>query len=176
MSEGPVTPRITVGYERSISVRPYETAKASIFVQADVVGTWSEDGLFVPDKGAVSEAAKAAFFEAKVAVLSQLNLKFEVTQEQIVLEMLDKHLGPIDIVAEPTHVTRTPPMAAPASAAKSSKADKEADLLANPAKWWDNRVGKTNPKAPDFKHKDSGEGIWLDKASPALKEAYGLPF
>lgn len=173
MSEGQVTPRVTVGYERSVSVRPYETAKASIFVQADVVGTWSKDGLFVPDTGAVSEAAKAAFFEAKVAVLSQLNLKFEITQEQVVLEMLDKHLGPIEIVSEQP---RAAAATAPAAAAKSSKADKEADLLANPETWWDNRVGKTNPKAPDFKHKKSGEGIWLDKASPALKEAYGLPF
>lgn len=40
------------------------------------------------------------------------------------------------------------------------------DLLENPNKWWDNRSKKSNPRSPDFKHKDSGEGLWLD-TSPA---------
>ncbi|XP_027922400.1 protein OSB3, chloroplastic/mitochondrial-like isoform X2 [Vigna unguiculata] len=35
------------------------------------------------------------------------------------------------------------------------------DLVQNPAKWWDNRVDKRNEKAPDFKHKETGEGLWL---------------
>ncbi|KAL3612392.1 hypothetical protein D5086_003412 [Populus alba] len=40
------------------------------------------------------------------------------------------------------------------------------DLVENPHKWWDNRVDKKNPKSPDFKHKETGEGLWLD-TSPA---------
>ncbi|XP_027359050.1 protein OSB2, chloroplastic-like [Abrus precatorius] len=36
------------------------------------------------------------------------------------------------------------------------------DLIQNPAKWWDNRLDKRNAKAPDFKHKDTGEVLWLN--------------
>ncbi|KAK7363948.1 hypothetical protein VNO80_12233 [Phaseolus coccineus] len=38
------------------------------------------------------------------------------------------------------------------------------DLVQNPAKWWDNRLDKRNEKAPDFKHKETGEGLWLDSS------------
>ncbi|XP_006845708.2 protein OSB3, chloroplastic/mitochondrial isoform X4 [Amborella trichopoda] len=40
------------------------------------------------------------------------------------------------------------------------------DLVANRDKWWDNRLSKVNPKAPDFKHKDSGKGLWLNGSTP----------
>ncbi|GAV83843.1 hypothetical protein CFOL_v3_27288 [Cephalotus follicularis] len=40
------------------------------------------------------------------------------------------------------------------------------DLVENPNKWWDNRLGKKNGKAPDFKHKETGEGLWLSNAPP----------
>ncbi|QHO13665.1 hypothetical protein HN873_052952 [Arachis hypogaea] len=36
------------------------------------------------------------------------------------------------------------------------------DLVNNPTKWWDNRIDKRNPKAPDFKHKETGEVLWLN--------------
>lgn len=32
----------------------------------------------------------------------------------------------------------------------------------NPTEWWDNRKDKRNPKAPDFKHKTTGEVLWID--------------
>lgn len=35
-------------------------------------------------------------------------------------------------------------------------------FFANPLDWWDNRKNKKNPKSPDFKHKDTGEALWLD--------------
>ncbi|GAB2246864.1 hypothetical protein Droror1_Dr00006746 [Drosera rotundifolia] len=38
------------------------------------------------------------------------------------------------------------------------------DVLENPDKWWDNRSRKHSAKFPDFKHKDTGEVLWLDKA------------
>ncbi|KAL8039488.1 hypothetical protein ABFX02_10G040300 [Erythranthe guttata] len=40
------------------------------------------------------------------------------------------------------------------------------DLVENPDKWWDNRTKKKNPKAPDFRHKETGEVLWLN-GSPA---------
>ncbi|TKY44506.1 OSB3 [Spatholobus suberectus] len=57
-------------------------------------------------------------------------------------------------------------------AAKSKKAkdckggESWNDLVQNPAKWWDNRLNKRNEKAPDFKHKETGEVLWLN-ASPS---------
>lgn len=46
---------------------------------------------------------------------------------------------------------------------KEKKADDDSwkDLVENSGKWWDNRSNKKNPKAPDFKHKDLGTGLWL---------------
>ncbi|KAL6521026.1 hypothetical protein OROGR_017595 [Orobanche gracilis] len=38
------------------------------------------------------------------------------------------------------------------------------DLVENPDSWWDNRTKKTNPKAPDFKHKKTGEPLWLGRS------------
>lgn len=35
-------------------------------------------------------------------------------------------------------------------------------FFANPVDWWDNRKNKKNPKYPDFKHKDTGEALWVD--------------
>ncbi|KAL1565977.1 protein OSB2, chloroplastic-like [Salvia divinorum] len=39
------------------------------------------------------------------------------------------------------------------------------DLVENPSKWWDNRANKRNPKAPDFKHKETQKALWL-RGSP----------
>ncbi|KAI4329719.1 hypothetical protein MLD38_028072 [Melastoma candidum] len=35
-------------------------------------------------------------------------------------------------------------------------------FFANPLEWWDNRRNKRNPKYPDFKHKDTGEALWVE--------------
>nr|DAD40521.1 TPA_asm: hypothetical protein HUJ06_014844 [Nelumbo nucifera] len=39
-------------------------------------------------------------------------------------------------------------------------------FFANTYEWWDNRRGKTNSKSPDFKHKDTGEVLWIDERDP----------
>ncbi|XP_047085178.1 protein OSB2, chloroplastic-like [Lolium rigidum] len=38
-------------------------------------------------------------------------------------------------------------------------------FFANPLDWWDNRKDKKNPKYPDFKHKSTGEALWVDGRS-----------
>ncbi|KAG6783853.1 hypothetical protein POTOM_009531 [Populus tomentosa] len=35
-------------------------------------------------------------------------------------------------------------------------------FFASPLEWWDNRKDKRNPKYPDFKHKDTGEALWVE--------------
>lgn len=39
-------------------------------------------------------------------------------------------------------------------------------FFANPYEWWDNRNSKLNPRMPDFKHKDTGEALWLTDNDP----------
>ncbi|XP_028807955.1 protein OSB1, mitochondrial [Neltuma alba] len=38
-------------------------------------------------------------------------------------------------------------------------------FFARPEEWWDNRKNKRNPKYPDFKHKDTGEALWVEGRS-----------
>lgn len=37
--------------------------------------------------------------------------------------------------------------------------------FANPMEWWDNRKNKRSPNYPDFKHKDTGEALWVEGRS-----------
>ncbi|GLU04332.1 hypothetical protein SLE2022_214840 [Rubroshorea leprosula] len=39
-------------------------------------------------------------------------------------------------------------------------------FLHNPSEWWDNRKNKRSPQQPDFKHKDTGESLWLSPNDP----------
>ncbi len=161
------SPKVTVSFERKVQVREYESATASIHVQAP---TSPLSGDAVEDKTMITEAVKYAFFQAKTAVFEQLGITFEVTQENVVLERLEK-------VLSVTEVTSNAPAAAPSKSTPSQagktkdKADAWANLAASPKTWWDNREGKRNARAPDFKPKDDnpqiekGVGLWLD-ASP----------
>ncbi|KAG0598383.1 hypothetical protein M758_12G068300 [Ceratodon purpureus] len=36
------------------------------------------------------------------------------------------------------------------------------EYFVDPSQWWDNRVEKKNPRAPDFKHKATGKALWVD--------------
>jgi len=58
---------------------------------------------------------------------------------------------------------------------KSSSSSRDADFIeslwqeffSSPLEWWDNRTNKKNLKAPDFKHKDTGEVLWIwNKSTP----------
>ncbi|KAL0903606.1 hypothetical protein M5K25_027997 [Dendrobium thyrsiflorum] len=35
-------------------------------------------------------------------------------------------------------------------------------FFANPVDWWDNRKNKRNSRYPDFKHKHTGEALWIE--------------
>lgn len=39
-------------------------------------------------------------------------------------------------------------------------------FFSNPNEWWDQRKRKLNSKQPDFKHKDTGEVLWLSTYDP----------
>ena len=39
-------------------------------------------------------------------------------------------------------------------------------LFGDPGQWWDNRISKRSPRAPDFKHKANGDAaLWIDSSS-----------
>lgn len=35
-------------------------------------------------------------------------------------------------------------------------------LMQSPKDFWDNRAKKLSPKSPDFKHKKTGDALWLN--------------
>ncbi|KAJ7231026.1 hypothetical protein O6H91_Y458200 [Diphasiastrum complanatum] len=36
------------------------------------------------------------------------------------------------------------------------------EFFLDPSQWWDNRLMKKSPKYPDFKHKSTNEGLWIE--------------
>ncbi|XP_026663291.1 protein OSB2, chloroplastic-like isoform X2 [Phoenix dactylifera] len=54
------------------------------------------------------------------------------------------------------------------SAVSKNKNDEDLwrSLVDSPSKWWDNRSSKLKPNYPDFKHKDTGKGLWLGSYTP----------
>ncbi|XP_077222864.1 protein OSB2, chloroplastic-like [Tasmannia lanceolata] len=55
------------------------------------------------------------------------------------------------------------------------------DLVDNPKQWWDYRMDKlnglVNPRHPDFKHKETKEAVWIDRAPQwFVSEFKGLEF
>lgn len=169
-----------VSFSRKVSVRPYESAEAAIFVQ-----------FAIPTEGSAEEQrtelianARAAFFAAKALVFDELGLEFDV-QDGVVRELINSHFGATtEVVAEaPQQVAAAPAPAAaeaaPASSAGDSptppyptdtrdKSERDANkkwalarIASHPNEWWDNRTNKKNPKGPDYKHKETGMGVWL---------------
>jgi hypothetical protein len=47
---------------------------------------------------------------------------------------------------------------------KEDKTDEEywREYFATPTNWWDNRQGKRNPRAPDFKHRITRKALWIN--------------
>ena len=148
-------PSVTVGFERSIKVKDYETAKALIFVQVP-----TEPG---DDLEAIVAAAKPTFYAAKSVVLEQLGIDFEVTPELVIHEV-ERNLGAVQV--SPAHEARATARASSApvssNAAPATRDEQWAELASNPSKWFDNRQSKRG-RQPDFKRKGTGEGLWLDK-------------
>lgn len=183
MSEPVILPNTgTVGFNRKVSVRPYESAEASIFVQFEI-----------PTEGVTPEEqrdqlvanAKAAFFQAKALIYEELGLEFSVEEGGVIREVLRETFGnvtevtateapaPTPITAAPSAsgdgVSDTPPFAGDTtdkSERAANKAWAKKRYAAHPDEFYDNRpkkaAGEYNPKAPDVKHKSSGVALWLD--------------
>lgn len=147
-------PRGTVGFERKVQVKPYETATASIHIQFEVD----------PENEANTvNAAKDAFFQAQAVVLEQLGIAFEYDKEKgVVKELLTAQFGPV------TEVESAPPQNGSRPSARAAAASDDPRCPQCNGPMWDNRATKTNPKAPDFRCKDKvcgddGGVIWPPK-------------
>lgn len=155
------TNTITVGYGTKVGRPNYGNEEASLFFQVDVT---EDDDL--------------ASLEAKVRATQA----FAVT-------LVNATLG-VDTVEDENGVVRQAPQAeapkkvtggarkATSSAPKASSADKESlwqDVIDSPDDWYDNRGQKKNPNGPDFKHKQSGDALWLYRKGSKTQFASDVP-
>ena len=170
----------TVGFNRKVSVRPYESAEASIFMQTEVD---------LNDSEVTMANIRQAMLLCKSMVFSELGLEFEVTEGSVVREILTAQFGNVTEVTStapaPKAVAAPAPAAAPAAASSSdtppyasmTKDTNEKALnkkwaiaryATHPEEFYDNTASNAEKKAngaertgPDFKHKSSGVGFWL---------------
>lgn len=83
-----------------------------------------------------------------------------------------------DNVAEQYSATPSATSVQPATGRMSPEREVElwAELQSNQASFWDNRFNKRNPKAPDYKHKQTGEALWLSsRGAPEWTAHLRLP-
>lgn len=180
-------PTVNIEFRRTVKVRDYESATAAVTITT-VLDNLNGDRAANGDK--ILAAVRDGFFQAKAAVFDELGIQFDVSDSGVVMEAVRGTFGQVTEVhatpaapAAPAAALAPPPAmtAAPAAAPAAATADeppydagtqdreqKAANgrwaknrLQSHPDEFWDNRNDKRNPKAPDFKHKNTGIGVWL---------------
>lgn len=139
--------KIVVSYARKINNGNYESTDLFCSVAEPVHIDATED-----EKLAI---INGAFLLAKTTVFEQAGLGIAVDATGKAREALEKTFGEVttETVAPARAAARPQPAGSPA-AGLTGQAAKQAlweDLASNPQDWYDNRVGKKNAKAPDFK-------------------------
>ncbi|KAL2250601.1 protein OSB3, chloroplastic/mitochondrial-like [Sesamum indicum] len=97
------------------------------------------------------------------------DFKQKVTEEALWVtsapEWVLHGLGKLEFDVKPMKQKQMQGGERPGERKKSGKLDHFwKDLVENPDNWWDNRAQKKNPKAPDFKNKETGEVLWLSSS------------
>jgi hypothetical protein len=170
-----------VGFSRKVSVRPYEVAEASIFMQTEID---------LNDSDTTMANLKQAMMQCKALVFEELFLEFEVTETGLVRELLEAKFGNVTEVTSTAPATA--PKAAPVAASASAPAESSSDTppyasmtkdsnekalnkkwaiaryATNPEEFYDNTASNAEKIAngaervgPTFKHKSSGVGFWV---------------
>ena len=166
----------TVGFNRKVSVRQYESAEASIFIQTEIPNG---------DPEGLVKACQDAFYQAKSIVFSELGIEFEVLEDGRIMELVNRHLGPVtEVSSAPAAIATADSPAAgagdvppnpPYDSRTTDKGERSANITwakkryaAYPSEFYDNRESNAEKKAngaertgPDFRHKSSGVGYWL---------------
>ena len=153
----------TIQYSRKLGRENYGNEELGIFAQFPVA-----DGTSFVD---IEKQANEVGAFAKAYVLKGLGRTPEALDG---VEGPAAIVDPVDAQAEAKPRFKKP--ATPSKAGATSDTSKSAlweQLLANPDSFWDNRATKKG-RQPDFKHKDSGEALWIDsKDTPeAAKERF----
>jgi len=140
----------------------------------------------------------------KAAVLSQQNLPFELSEnERMVQEVFgENEVMVVASTAAPAQMPAPTQMPAPSTGGfagaptaspggiRRNKTPSGNDvqywdmLVADPSKFWDNRAGKTNPNAPDFKmkvdrnaspeEKKEAKALWLNACPDKYCAQFGV--
>jgi len=151
----------TISFGRKNGLPNYSNEEMTVFLPVDL------DGVDMADTSAIEKALVGPTATIKAFVYQQLGVGFEVKNDVVVGEVPTE---------TPKASTRKGGSKAKPAAAEAVDKDDLWGQLAGAAKngdnWktqsgetvWDNREGKRNPKAPDYKFADSGEGLWLDRA------------
>ena len=173
----------TVEYSRTVKVRDYESAKATVAIQFEIPAM---NGDTAAHGQTILAAAQTAMFQAKTLVFDELGIKFNVDEGGVIREAIRSTFGqvtevsapatPMPVTAPPVAIAATstpmgstnPPFDARTQDAEQKRANAKwakDRFSSNPDEFYDNRdkkaSGEYSPKSPDFKHKDSGIGVWL---------------
>lgn len=156
----------TAFFERKVNDGDYGSNAAGLYVQFDIPAD-AGDAQILAD-------ARDAFVKAKASVLEQLGIPFVVNEDGVVSEV--SKVDQVKAVFPGAQVENAPAPAAVPAAGGSAWYGKRGkavivdgvdlwDVLADsPEAFYDNRENKANgsykPNSPDFKHKDSGKGLW----------------
>lgn len=175
----------TVSFTRKVSPKQYESADATFFLQFDTPegasfediiekaqrafvaakgvvlselginydfdaeGILVETGLAPRESAAAPTAAPKQTLQSTPDATTQLREAFNggtVSEDTTVRQV---NFGGHDSSIDPLTLSKA-----------EQKKWLAAELKANPGAFYDNRTDKRNPKAPDWKHKTSGLGIW----------------
>lgn len=159
-----VTPRKGVfSFQRKVSIRDYENASAFCSIEFPI--DWDDE----PED--IIRKAQEAASQVKSLVFEQLGLPFTTDDDGILLEAVERAVPAQQMeqyapYAEPqnTQAAGDNPPYAPTTTDKGEKAANEAwgkqRFQTHPHEFWDNRGTKTNPRAPDAKHKRTQMPVW----------------
>ena len=182
-------PKVTIAFERSVQVRDYESAKASIYLTVptspeDLIGDQAEVLTRLADK------IKPTFAVAKATVFEQLGIPAQVDPTDLVVkELLERALGAVEVTpaqeqvaieaAGQSAVSANPPVQTSRGGGTPAPTTKQGlweEVANEPKKWFDNRTSKKSAAGPDFKRKYTGETLWLDyKGQSNVPEGLTIP-
>lgn len=175
MSSDTGTAEIVATFERTIQVRQYEPAKASVTIKATV--PLGVDDADQADKN--MELAAALVTQAKLVVFQQLGLEHTLEENGVVVELVQAAFDGATREAVPASsstqavldqrvqlpagtVSATPPHDPSARGAegKANQAWAWERFAVAPSEFFDNRNDPQRGNRPEIKHKPSGVGAW----------------
>lgn len=193
MSEATPQVEVVVNFRRQVQPQQYETAAAEVTLKQMFPGTMSPEEIQMCSAGLFQLAKQQVFDELGLSfeqnaeglimetfpgskVVGSKKLA-AVRNDEPPVESYDDESEPEPArPIRPARSSNRPAARKPAPARQAKPAAKQPtdedgyweDVENHPGDWFDNRETKTNPKAPDFRHKRWKEngynvGLWLNR-------------